>query len=170
MTDIRSFFNCQKLILQTTTTTNNNNNNNIHKVLEGEHLLRCVLQSISLGQRKLFNKGNLFFLFVWYITNVWSKWSVAVMPSRTLLSHEYWNRPRGLAWARVSSNPTLTQPSWGVGFSSRRFSRIQIFKGFTFITPQDSINKVADVCGIQNWTFIYSLTIIILEISKDSFL
>lgn len=43
--------------------------------------------------------------------------------------------------------PTLTPHAEGLGFTLGD-SQVQSFKGFTFVTPQDSMNKVADVCRI----------------------
>lgn len=52
--------------------------------------------------------------------------------------------PGAGAWAAISLGHAMLR----AGFSSRGVSEIQLFKGFPFMTPQNSTNKLAGVCGL----------------------
>lgn len=122
-----SFFNCQKLILQT---------NKICKDLEGRTYAKMCPPSCSSGPKE-FPPRVISFSYGIYLTSVLEQVGVAVNAQEDTPLPGPWRRPvwpgKG-PWG--ASNPTWTWPCWGAGFSWRRSSKIQMFNGFTRITPQ----------------------------------
>lgn len=103
---------------------------------------RCVLQATPRGQRKLSNKGPLF--FVRYLTNVLEQ----VESSSQCLAGHYFPRntetactaPLGAPGPQKSQGapevPLGPDHAEGLGFPLGDSPKFQFSKGFTFITPQ----------------------------------
>lgn len=99
---------------------------------------RCVLQAIPLGQRKLSKKGNLFFHMV--LTNAWQVESSSHAQQNTTLPRTL-KQTCSLAVA-LGQQQSHFDTNMLIRFSSRGLSKFRFLKGFTFITPQDSMDKM----------------------------
>lgn len=140
------FFNCQKLILQ----NNNNNKQKNPQRLRGENIYQDVFPRPFLWAKENYSTGVISFFVCGFKQCSGASGEQQSIPADDHPLKET-RKDRGQHGAPVI--PTLTQPRRGSGSYSRTLSELQIFKGFTFMTPLDSTNKVADVCGMQNLTF-----------------